>query len=213
MLPWAKKVKRHIKHIRRQPVLFCVTLVILAASVVAGFGVRTANKRLAVDEASYQPLLRVIANAESNGNDNAYFGNANNTTINFTKMSVADVLQWQKKYVGHGSPSSAVGRYQFLNTTLYGLVKSQSISPSQQFDGALQDKLAVVLLNRRGGEAYVNGELSREQFAVNIAKEWASLPKMTGSNPSASYYAGDGLNKALVNPETVLQAIEQIRAK
>ena len=38
--------------------------------------------------------------------------------------------------------------------------------------------------------------LRREEFAHNLSKEWAALPKAVGKNPEQSYYAGDGLNKA-----------------
>lgn len=192
--------------------VLCIAAVLIIA-IAAGYSIHMTDKRLTVNEATYQPLLQVIADAESKGNYNAYFGHANNTAVNFTNMSIAQVLQWQKQYVQQGSPSSAVGRYQFLNTTLQGLVNSQNIDDDQPFNEAMQDKLATVLLDCRGGEAYVNHELSGQQFAANIAKEWASMPKIIGDNPQASYYAGDGLNKALVAPETVLQAVAQVNAK
>ena len=44
-----------------------------------------------VDPKSYQPLLTVIGAAESNDNYNAYFGNADNTSLRFTDMTIADV--------------------------------------------------------------------------------------------------------------------------
>jgi hypothetical protein len=48
------------------------------------------------------------------------------------------------------------------------------------------------LLKRRGLERYQAGKLSKDQFADNLSKEWASLPYNTGQ----SYYAGVGSNKS-----------------
>lgn len=171
------------------------------------------HRRQRVDVRSYQPLLQLIARAESKGNYNAYFGNAHNTKVRFTDMTIREVLAWQAEYVAKGSPSSAVGRYQFLNTTLESLVNEHNIDMSTKFNEGTQDTLAAHLLERRGGEAYVNQELSKQDFAANLAKEWASLPIVKGVHPEKSYYEGDGLNKALVAPKEVLRAVDEVRAK
>lgn len=160
--------------------------------------------------AAYAPLLNVIAHGESKGNYNAYFGNTSNTTIRFTDMSVTSVLKWQQDYVDHGSPSSAVGKYQIIRPTLASLVHTLHIDPDAKFDTELQDRLAVALLEKRGVSDYVHHKLSRQQFAANLAQEWASLPKTTGSNPQQSYYAGDGLNKSQVSIDEVYKALATI---
>lgn len=171
------------------------------------------NKRLTVDPASYAPLLDVIAKAESKGNYNAHFGNAANSSVDFTKMSVAQVLQWQSDFVQQGNASSAVGKYQIINTTLSGLVRQLGIDAKQPFDKQTQDSLAIALLERRGAEKYINSEITREEFAANLAKEWAGLPKVIGQDPDESYYASDGLNKSRVGVDEVLEAIEPISSK
>ena len=171
------------------------------------------NKRLIVDPATFAPLLQLIARAESQGNYNAYFGNVGNTAVDFRAMSIGEVMRWQKEYVQQGSPSSAVGRYQIIDTTLVGLVQELGVDRGQLFDETLQDKMAMALLERRGAEQYVNGELTRDEFAANLAKEWAGLPRVLGDNPAYSYYAGDGLNKALVGVDEVRKAIEPITAR
>ncbi len=168
------------------------------------------NQRLTANPESYKPLLNLIASVESSGNYNAHFGNSRNNSVRFTDMTVAEVRQWQPDFVANGSPSSAVGRYQIISTTLDGLVAELEIEPSQKFDPPTQDKMAIALLERRGAEAYVNKELSSEEFAANLAKEWAALPKILGDNPEQSYYAGDGLNKSHFKPKKVLEAIEPI---
>lgn len=188
-----------------------VALVLFAG--IFGYATYMQNKRLVVDPASYGPLLHLIASVESKGNYNAYFGNPYNKSIEFTNMSVAEVMKWQAEFVAQGNASSAVGRYQIVDTTLAGLVRQLGIDTSKKFDAAMQDRMAMALLERRGAENYVNKELTQDQFAANLAKEWAALPKVVGENPEQSYYASDGLNKSLVGIDEVLKAIEPIRPK
>ncbi len=184
---------------------------VAALILLIGYTIHMQHKQTTVSPETYRPLLNLIAKAESRGNYNAYFGNASNTSIDFTSMTIAEVLDWQADYIKKGSPSSAVGRYQILNTTLSGLVDSHNISKDQRYDRTTQDDLAVKLLERRGSIAYVNNEISRTEFAASIAKEWASLPKSVGDNPDKSYYHADGLNKSLVQVGEVLDAIALIR--
>lgn len=171
------------------------------------------NRRLSVDPSTYTPLLDVIGKAESKNNYNAYFGNPGNKSVRFTDMSIAEVLAWQTEFVRKGNFSSAVGRYQIIDTTLSGLVKRLGIDQGQKFNQTTQDTLAIALLERRGAEDYINNDLTREQFAANLAKEWAALPRIIGSNPSDSYYASDGINKALVKVDDILGAIGRISPK
>lgn len=156
-------------------------------------------------------LLDTIAKVESNNNYNAYFGNAANSDIIFTSMSIKDVLEWQQNFVAQGNASSAVGRYQFINTTLQGLVTKLQISPNTLFDQTLQDSLAVALLERRGLREYVDKQISREQFANNLSKEWAALPQAIGNTPQQSYYANDGLNSARLSTEQIFSSIDTLR--
>lgn len=114
-------------------------------------------------------------------------------------MSIAEVLAWQERYVAEGSASSAVGKYQIIRATLNGLVAQLKLDPATMFDAALQDRLAITLLERRGSVDFIEQKISREQFAANLAKEWAALPRVIGDNPHESYYAEDGLNKARIS--------------
>ncbi|MNH58463.1 hypothetical protein D3C73_102630 [compost metagenome] len=156
-------------------------------------------------------LLDTIARVESKNNYNAYFSRPNNTSIQFTSMTVKEVSVWQKQFVEQGNPSSAVGRYQFINSTLQGLIRELKIDENAKFDETLQDRLAIRLLERRGIREYVNNKLSREAFAHNLSKEWAALPKAIGENPDQSYYAGDGLNKAQLSLEEIYSSIATVR--
>lgn len=202
-----KKYRRRlVTKIKKKPFAFAAVLILCVGVIF----IMNQERQLSVIPESYKPLLNVIAEVESKDNYNAYFGNAHNTSIEFTKMSVAEVMQWQREQVAAGSPSSAVGRYQIIDTTLKGLVEQMGITPDTLFDEKTQDKMAIALLERRGSVSYVNNKLSPDDFAANLAMEWASLPKVVGQNPDSSYYAGDGLNKSLVAKEKVLSAIAAI---
>ncbi|HKX24165.1 MAG TPA: hypothetical protein VJM46_02925 [Candidatus Saccharimonadales bacterium] len=202
-----KKVRVSLNRLnRKQRQAIGLAAVALGVSLLIAQGVRPM-----IDPTAYKPLLDTIAKGESNGNYNAYFGGAGNAEVRFTDMTVADVMKWQQEYIQKGAASNAVGRYQFMGTTLAGLVKQLRISPQAQFDEALQDRLAIALIERRGSLKFAQGNISREEFAANLAMEWAALPRMTGEDPHQSYYAGDGLNHARVTSDEVLNAIAKLK--
>jgi hypothetical protein len=158
------------------------------------------------------PLLDLLAKHESGGNYNAYYGNGNNRKIKFTEMTVGEVLEWQDNYVEvEGSPSSAVGRYQYIRGTLRGMIQGKNIRLDAKFDKNLQDRLALASLEGRGLNKFLNGEMSEAQFILNLAKEWASFPTGQGANPSASYCDGDGLNAASVSVDDVRRIVRSLR--
>lgn len=205
-----KSLKRFPRWLRRRPAVFWAGVVLVL--LLAAYTISSMNQRLSVDPATCKPLLALIAKAESKGNYNAYFGNAGNTDIKFTEMPVGEVMRWQQEFIAAGNASSAVGRYQFISTTLAGLVQQLHIDVNQPFNEAMQDELAIALLERRGVTEYVNSQIDGRQFAAKLAKEWAGLPKVVGDKPEQSYYAGDGLNKALVKVDEVLRAVSVISA-
>lgn len=180
---------------------------VLAATVVLYQGA----KPTPIHPSAYGPLLETIAKGESHGNYNAYYGHADNQDVRFTEMSIDQVMKWQEQYVQGGSPSSAVGKYQIVRHTLAGLVKQLHIDPGQPFDTAMQDRMAIALIERRGAQAYVDNKITREQFAANLAKEWAALPKVTGPNPTESHYQGDGLNKSNISITEINAALTKLQ--
>lgn len=155
-------------------------------------------------DAKLAPLLDLIAKAESAGNYNAHFGNAGNTDPKFTKMSIDEVIAWQKAFVNSGSISSAVGRYQIIRKTLKSLLKPLDLKGTEKYDEKMQDRMAVALLKRRDLEGYLVGKISENRFINNIAMEWAGLPTMTGE----SYYGPP--NKAQVTLAEVQAAVRAI---
>ena len=128
-----------------------------------------------------------------------------NRTIPLERMTLDQALAWQKREISAGTDSSAIGRYQFINKTLKSLKSDMGLSGNEVMDKKLQDRMAVQLLKRRGFEQYAKGKLSKEQFANNLAKEFASLPVASGRKKGRSYYADDGLNKSLVSVSDIMR--------
>ena len=90
---------------------------------------------------------------------------------------------------------------------------------TQKLDPNLQDRLGYHLLKRRGYEAFADGRLSTEAFALALAQEWASMPVLRACkgahrtvNRGQSYYAGDGQNRALISPEKFESALAAAKA-
>lgn len=155
-------------------------------------------------------LLDFIGKIEApKGYGTIYGNNQGKLSKPLTSMTLGEVIKsgssWTKAY-----KSSAAGRYQFMNATLRGLKTELGLSDGQIFDADLQDRLGFYLLKRRGYNDFMSGKSSDVQFALNLAKEWASFPVLAAIKGGSrnvergqSYYAGDGLNKALVKPEAI----------
>jgi hypothetical protein len=136
-------------------------------------------------------------------------------------MTLAEVQTQQRDWTRRFR-SSAAGRYQFMRNTLEGLIKELKLDTNQKFTADLQDRLAYVLLRRRGYDAFMNQRISIAEFGKRLAQEWASFPVLAGTQGAHRYvregetfYAGDGLNKALVKPEqiwTLLQKTQTMQA-
>lgn len=158
---------------------------------------------------SVRGLIGLIGSVESPRGYNQMFGQYSGRMQDLTSMTLNEVLSLQQSRVRKGVASSAAGRGQFLRKTLLSLKQELGLSGNEQFNEALQDRLMVALMQRRGLDQFMAGKLTATQFAKNLSKEWAGLP-----DPSTgrSYYAGDGLNKSGLPVRRVLQALESMRA-
>jgi hypothetical protein len=119
-----------------------------------------------------------------------------------SRLTVGRVLWWQD-LIDSRYQSEAAGAYQIMEDTL----RTLEVDQAAIFDAATQDALCLQLLDRRGWAKCEAGTLSPEAFGNALAKEWASLPVITGSKKGKSYYAGDGLNAAHASVDEVLAAI------
>ena len=155
-------------------------------------------------------LLDFIGDVEAPQGYNQIYGK--NKSAKLDKMSLNEVIAFQRGRVKKGSKSSAVGRYQFLSKTLNSLKSELGLKGNEKFTPDLQDKLGMQLLKRRGYDDFKAGKIDSKQFANNLAKEWASMPVVSGKKKGGSYYSGDGLNKSLVRINDFLAAVEGVGA-
>lgn len=162
---------------------------------------------------SVKTLLNFIAQPESRGDFNAVWGGIkakDRPKRPLVQMTIADVLAWQDS-IDTRYPSEAAGAYQIMEDTLRPLPVAAGLLPSELFNEANQDALATVLLKRRGLDRYLAGSISAEDFANNLAREWASLPIASGPKRGRSYYDGDGLNKSHVSVDAFLSAVRAVK--
>lgn len=160
-----------------------------------------------------KPLLDFIAQFESRGDYNIVWGGIkakDRPKRPLVQMTIGEVLAWQDS-IDARYMSEAAGRYQIMEDTLRALPIAAGLLPSDLFNEANQDALATVLLKRRGLDRYLAGGMSAEDFANNLAREWASLPLVTGPHRGRSYYAGDGLNTSHVSAEAFLAAVRAVK--
>jgi len=180
----------------------------------------------AATQTAATPLLDFIGNKESQGYDDisGLISQSRYPVKSITKMTIQEVLNWQES-IDDFQLSEAVGRYQIMEDTLRGynndrgtgpgnpLYTRAGLSAGDLFSPQNQDKMALVLLNQRGLQKFVDGDITREEFANNLASEWASLPLVTGPNAGRSKYAGDTAgNRALTTVQEFLDAIDKVKA-
>lgn len=144
-------------------------------------------------ESRRQAMLDTIGRIESDNNYNVVVGGKE---YPLTKMTVGEVLALQASFKGN----TAAGKYQIKRETLESLVykpgtkdlrNPRDFNLDTMFDEAGQDWAASALLDRRGFADLEAGKISAHELAVNLAKEWASLPDPTKGD-SVSHYSGDG---------------------
>jgi muramidase (phage lysozyme) len=149
-------------------------------------------------------LLNMIVKPESGGNYNIAYGGRTPKTADgrtLDEMSLNEVRAHQRR-MGH--PSTAVGRYQIISSTMDSLIKEMGLTGNEIFDEAMQDRMGIHLLKRRGLDDFLAGRITTQQFMKNLSQEWAGLPMdMSGR----SYYHGDGLNRAGISPQEVLNSL------
>jgi hypothetical protein len=157
-----------------------------------------AAKALVGDEKT-RALLDYIGRLEGPAGYESLFGHKG-PKEGLKEMTIAEVMNMQRQISGKpgGKESSAAGRYQFMRKTLEGLIKNKVVSPTDKFDPATQDKMAIALMQESGPlfEGYRKGTLTpaqQEMFGDKLANIWAALPTRYGK----SRYAGVGSNKEL----------------
>lgn len=122
-----------------------------------------------------------------------------------TRMTVKEVIQYQKDIKAAGAKSTAVGRYQFILSTLSGLIRETGTDHTRYFDEQLQDVLARRLMQRCD---FYSTSTDIGSLADCLAGHWAALPMATGKKKGKSRYLGVAGNRALVSLDDTIEAIE-----
>jgi muramidase (phage lysozyme) len=156
-----------------------------------------------------KPILDLIGFTEGTDRGDGYnetlaYGAFTNGDVCLTDMTLAEIDALQTQMLAHPRnswSSSAIGRYQIVRTTLRKLKSTMHLADTLRFTPELQDTLAIELLKGRGYEAWRAGNITDAQFALNLSKEWASLP-----NPysDTGYYAGQHAAVSYIKVELVL---------
>lgn len=94
-----------------------------------------------------------------------------------TQMTLAEIDRWTRATPGQ---PHAIGRYQFIPSTLRSLTKRIGYPMDTRFSPTVQNALADVLLIDAGINRFHQGKLSRAQFQDNLALIWAGLPTRNG---------------------------------
>ena len=159
------------------------------------------------------PLLDLIGYTEGTDKGRGYnetlgYGSYTGGDVNLTGMTLDEVDALQTKMLRHPNNrfnSSAVGRYQFVRTTLRNLRRQKGLKGNERFSPEMQDMLAAELLKQRGLDSYLAGNMSEERFMNNLSKEWASLPTSAGGG----HYAGQ---RAAVGPTRVRATLADLKS-
>ena len=128
----------------------------------------------------------------------AYLSGFGRAGEDLTKMTINEVVQWQKAYIRHqaqmGIPqskrSAAVGAYQMLFPEL--AADYAGVSRNALFSPANQDKMVDYYLDMAGQKKWKAGKISNEAYNNGLAGQFASIKRSDGKG----VYDNDGINKA-----------------
>jgi hypothetical protein len=144
---------------------------------------------------TWGPLLDLIAGKESGGNYEAMYPST--TLKGATKMTIAEVAR---------RATGAVGKYQQLPQYLVNRAKAAGLNPDKDlYSPENQEKIIInVNIKGRGGERWLKGEISDEEFMQGLSQEFASLPNAQGK----FYYPGQS---SAMTPAKVKAALSKVK--
>ena len=123
------------------------------------------------------------------------------TFENFTVKEVIQMQRWQVY---------AVGRYQFIPSTLRWAVNHSSVNELDMFTPEVQDTLMATLIiyKRPAVGAYLRGDHDLLGWALDeLAKEWASIEYRNGRG----FYDHIGGNQAKITRAEVILVLQSIK--
>lgn len=142
-------------------------------------------------------------------------GNAGDSArqkIDFSQMTIQDIMAHQALPPGNGQRLFAVGKYQVIPVTMRGAVASLGIAMNQTFGPTLQEQVFrnyLIADKRPNVKKYIIGQsnnLLGAQFA--LALEFASV---ADPNTGRSHYGGSGGNRASISSAETAKALNDER--
>ncbi len=158
-----------------------------------------------------KPLADLIARGEGDYNavNRGYAGDTPGgiqalTGLTFENYTVGQVIAYQQRWL------FAVGRYQFIPSTLRFAVAHSSVNNLDMFTPDAQDRLmaALILYKRPAIGAFLRGDHNLEGWALNeLAKEWASI-EYRGGRGFYDHIGGNRAHITRVELQAVLQEVK-----
>jgi hypothetical protein len=144
---------------------------------------------------TWGPLLDLIAGKESGGNYEAMYPST--TLPGATKLTIAEVAR---------RATGAVGKYQQLPQYLVGRAKAAGLDVNKDlYSAENQEKIIInVNIKGRGGERWLRGEMSDEEFMQGLSQEFASLPNAQGK----FYYPGQ---RSAMTADKIKSALSKVK--
>ena len=157
-------------------------------------------------------ILELIAKGESKTGPAGYnvtYGNGRYDPPHrppLTEMTLSEIYTLQDYLVKKSGKSGAVGKYQFIPKTLHEVVNAMRLPDSTLFDTRTQDALALYRLTSfRKYKSWKRGDISNQDFAHELSKEYASFPDPR--NGGKSHYHGRNGNVARLSLSDVYTAL------
>jgi muramidase (phage lysozyme) len=123
-----------------------------------------------------------------------------------SEMTMKELFDYQKKLIsatkgkvpGTKYGTSAVGKYQFVKTSLFGKggtadkpgknswADKLNLKADTVFTPEIQEKLGMLVLQEAGYNSYIKGKKSEDSFLNGIANKWASVEGSTANQHIAT---------------------------
>ena len=170
------------------------------------------------DFGSENALGKLISKGEGgyNSYNRGVAGDAKGAQIDFSQMTVGEVMRRQDLPKNDPDRLFAVGKYQVIPGTMEEAVKSLKIDPNAKFTPQLQERIFADYLideKRPSVKAYITGQSNGEQglgkAQLALAQEFASV---ADPRTGKSYYDGDsGGNHSSITAKQVETALNTMR--
>lgn len=129
-----------------------------------------------------------------------------------SQMTIGQVMAFQQQLIratqgkvpGTNKGTSAVGKYQFISTTLASAMKATGLSPADKFNAENQEKMGMHLLQTAGGMTDFAKTGNKANFQDRLAHVWASVRNQHGKG----VYAGQTGSTTMDSTSSLMDEIK-----